>query len=190
MPLIAHLDQAVQNLHPTYAFQINRREINSFQDLLSIGKQVEVKLLNMKQYKEPPLPEATLLTNAAYVRPKEDQPAQKKIPDKNDKRKIAATQEAQQVDAMVASQQTAKPSAKTPQKKNTTNTVSQTSEEHSEMPKPGQCFQCRKEGHSHKNCRSKKLFKCFCYGCGRANIIKPRCPTCNPPKKENKEGSQ
>lgn len=47
LPLDRQLDRAVQNLNPTYALQINRKEVKIFEDLLTLGKQVEVKLHNI-----------------------------------------------------------------------------------------------------------------------------------------------
>lgn len=53
---------------------MNRRDVNSFEDLLNISKQVEIKLLNIKKYKEPLLQETILLTNAAWHGPVKEDP--------------------------------------------------------------------------------------------------------------------
>lgn len=54
LPLDRQLDKAVKNLTPTYLLQINRKDVRSYENLLSLGKQLEVKTLNIKQYKDPP----------------------------------------------------------------------------------------------------------------------------------------
>lgn len=206
--LSRQLDKACQNLNPTYAVQINRKDVSTFEDLLDLGKQVEIKMLNMQNYKEPPLPESSLLANAAWHRPKEDKPAKKQGGKKNSPKNEVASVDAEIEVASV--KEISKEKQKSPQKpidnpKNSkkfstaksdfsqqaTPTDNKANEqEHGEMPRPGECFKCRRTGHNWTKCTFRKLFKTFCYGCGRANLIRPRCPTCKNSDQENREGGQ
>lgn len=83
LPLDRYLDGAVQNLNPKYALQINRKEVKTYEDLLTLGKQVEIKLHNIAKYAEPLPPSQALLSNAAYYptaqEPKEQKPTKDKI---------------------------------------------------------------------------------------------------------------
>ena len=56
---------------------------------------------------------------------------------------------------------------------------------HGELPKPGECFKCRQTEHLFNNCENEAIFKIFCYSCGRANKIAPKCPTCKKEVNEN-----
>lgn len=40
------------------------------------------------------------------------------------------------------------------------------------------CWNCDIQGHAYNKCPKKKSL--FCFGCGSKNIIKPKCPKCNP----------
>jgi hypothetical protein len=46
---------------------------------------------------------------------------------------------------------------------------------------PKFCARCRVNGHSVSSCKSKNI---VCFGCGTKGFIRPRCPNCNPKKKE------
>jgi len=48
------------------------------------------------------------------------------------------------------------------------------------------CWNCRKEGHQHKQCRMKR--KVYCFGCGALNNYQPTCPQCQ--KKRESEHFQ
>lgn len=53
------------------------------------------------------------------------------------------------------------------------------------------CWNCRRTGHSYSDCRSPKSL--FCYGCGRPDTFKPKCPACNPassPISKNGQGEK
>lgn len=39
------------------------------------------------------------------------------------------------------------------------------------------CFNCDEPGHAYNKCTKKKTI--FCYGCGKKNITKPKCPNCS-----------
>lgn len=39
------------------------------------------------------------------------------------------------------------------------------------------CWNCHIPGHTFKDCELDKQ-GCFCYGCGKANVLKPQCPNC------------
>jgi len=45
------------------------------------------------------------------------------------------------------------------------------------------CWNCRKEGHRHKQCRMKR--KVYCFGCGAPNNYQPTCPLCQKNGKAN-----
>ena len=153
----------------------------------------------MKKYKKPPSPDTAVLTNAAWHPPKEQiaKKNQKVINDKKPKLEIASTKEVSQPNkfkkktSSVPRQDqksdipsiTAKLSEKTPN--STDNTV-----KHPELPRPGECFECRQKGHIFKECPNKRIFKFFCYSCGRANLIASKCPTCKKEVTENTKGDQ
>ena len=202
LPLERQLDKAVQNLNPTYAFQINRRDVNSFSDLLTLGKQVEVKLLNIHQYREPPPAAKALLSSAAYHPPKEDNKSSKKQTNEKKvalKAEVSAVKDSNLENLDATASQTKNSQRKDKVYRRTANQVGNNAPkseiknseiEHGEMPKPSECFKCRTQGHKFTDCKRRAVFKRFCYGCGRANKIKPDCPTCKKPKKENEEGGQ
>lgn len=39
------------------------------------------------------------------------------------------------------------------------------------------CWNCKLQGHVFSDCRKPRTI--FCYGCGKENVIKSKCPTCN-----------
>lgn len=44
------------------------------------------------------------------------------------------------------------------------------------------CWNCHRTGHTYSECRTTKSR--FCYGCGRPDTYKPRCPDCNNPNQK------
>lgn len=211
LPLDRQLDRAVQNLNPKFALQINRKEVNSFEDLLVLGKQVEVKLHNISHYNEPPPPSQALLTNAAYYpidqekevkTPKEvrkpKEPPKKPHP-QNPRNELAAVTDSKPKKGR--SNQSGINEQRHKKERvfvnsNTNPDLEPTKEatqpESEEMPKPGECFKCRRTGHKMSECTLRPKFKYYCYGCGRANKIKPNCstPGCKRRKQENQERGQ
>lgn len=212
LSLSRQLDIACQNLNPTFSMQINRDRICTFEDLLNAGKQVEIKLLNIRKYKDPPSPDTALLANAAWHPPKSEQ-VQKRTPSqsKNSKSNTAATTESEC--ATIKTEGTKKPkklpkqSIKTSETKSippvsntelsTPNNVASNPKppsppkfQHPEMPRFGECFKCRQPGHRFSDCRYKRVFRIFCYSCGKANVTSSRCPACLKKKEENARGDQ
>lgn len=59
-----------------------------------------------------------------------------------------------------------------------------------ELPRPGECFRCRETGHLFKACTNDPVFRTFCFSCGRAKTIAPKCPTCKKDKEGNGQGGQ
>ena len=53
-----------------------------------------------------------------------------------------------------------------------------TESKYPDLPRPGECFRCREQGHLFKACTGNNIFKFFCYSCGRANTVASECPTC------------
>lgn len=193
LSLSRQLDIACQNLNPTYSMQINRSQINNFDDLLCAGKQVEVKLINMQKYKEPPPADNAVLANAAWHPPRDQkqaqQPRKQQKPNVEKKNEIASAKEIPASDKNTVQKKKTSP---TKEKKFTisantvrVNTVENKSpeprineEKFPEMPRPGECFKCRQSGHIFKSCTNDPVFKIFCFSCGRAKTIAPKCPTC------------
>lgn len=200
LSLTRQLDIACQNLNPTFSLQVNRSQIHSFDDLLSAGKQVEVKLINMQKYKEPPSADNAVLANAAWHPPKDQKPPQqpkKQKPIVEKKNEIASAKE------IISSDKVQKKKTNPPKEKKspvTTDTVKVTTvedkssqskiEKFPEMPRPGECFKCRQPGHIFKICTNDPVFKSFCYSCGRAKTIAPKCPTCKKDGEGNAKGGQ
>lgn len=58
------------------------------------------------------------------------------------------------------------------------------------MPRPGECIKCRRQGHQKPYCVFRPRFRLYCYHCGRANTVRPKCPTCKESEQENVEGGQ
>ena len=206
LPLDRQLDRAVQNLNPKYALQINRQEVNSFEDLLILGKQVEVKLHNISHYNEPPPPSQALLSNAAYYpsgqqnepkTPKKPKDSPKKTHPQNTKGELAAV-----IDSKPKQGKSKGESGEQKQRKERVFVNSQAEPiqksspktapdvEYGVMPNPGECFKCRRQGHKMTDCTFRARFRLYCYGCGRANTIKPNCASCKKVKQENAERGQ
>jgi hypothetical protein len=173
---------------------IDRYQISSFEDLLEKGKLVENKLQVVKRYKEPPRSDTAFCVNAAW-QPENDNKNRnsRKEKPKINKNETASTNE---VAAVIPKQnlqkKNEKPKHEKPKIENTAKTEQKEQkkkpnllEVHGELPKPGECFKCRQTGHLFKNCTNEAIFKIFCYSCGRANKIAPKCPTCKKDGKEN-----
>lgn len=207
LPLDRQLDRAVQNLNPKYALQINRKEVKTYEDLLILGKQVEIKLHNIAKYAEPPPPSQALLSNAAYYPTAQEKDAKqspkkaKEGPKKpqNPRNELAAVTDGRPKQGQPNRGESQEPK---PRKEkifvNSNTSSSQESKpkspkvEHTEMPNTGECFKCRRQGHKMSECTYRACFKLYCYGCGRANKIKPNCstPGCKKVRQENPEGGQ
>lgn len=195
LSLSRQLDMTCQNLNPTYALQINRSQINSFEELLTAGKQVEIKLINVRKYKEPPPPDTAVLANAAWHPPKDQAQPVKKHPKSNEKKtnpklEIASAKEISPVSKNAGNKKNLQSSLRKEDKNKysaspeSTITAKQTpasrsiKENYPELPRPGECFKCRESGHLFKSCSNTPIFRIFCYSCGRANVIATKCPTC------------
>lgn len=46
------------------------------------------------------------------------------------------------------------------------------------------CWNCSKEGHDYRSCRVPR--RVFCFGCGRRDVVKSKCPRCQISKNETK----
>ena len=165
LSLSRQLDMACQNLNPTYAMQIDRNQINNFEDLLNAGKQVEIKLLNLSKYKEPPPPETSVLSNAAW-HPPPTAKSPKKIQKEQKphvKNEIASTK-----DVAAVVQKSEQPKKQLPKfdkrndtpmcaenksrsSKQSSATFKYPADAHRELPNPGECFKCRQQGHLFKD---------------------------------------
>lgn len=205
LSLSRQLDMACQNLNPTYSMQINRDQISSFEELLNAGKRVEIKLINLKKYKEPPPPDTAVLSNAAWHPPKDAKQQSKKQQKANNDNKVHPRNEvASAKDISISEKNLVHKKPDTPKKekvgtpKQIKKTVASPKPaeskkditQHPDLPRPGECFKCRQTGHLFKACTNDPVFRIFCYSCGRAKVIATKCPTCKRDGEGNVQGGQ
>ena len=169
------LDITCDNLNPNFIHFIKRNSINSFEVLVSEGRQIESKNEKIKNYK------ATQATPVPWEELK-------------DQRKHKKTEDSAPLAIAREKSSCLKPKQnKTKTLQNTTNPSISSSDptqesKKSDLPISGQCWKCKKTGHRWRICTS-QVRKIFCYGCGKPNVIKTKCDKCASILEENKEGA-
>lgn len=198
LSLDRQLDITCDNLNPQLIQFVFRPTLRSFDDLVRVGKEVELKHEQIKTYKD----------NSDIVVPWSDKvKSNKKDLQKNKKQhQEKSLQQISAVDtplspaaATVTSknrkshrevtaqiQDEGKLVEKNSEKPRKTN--SGPNQQNMDVPKHGECYRCRKPGHNWKDCPNEG-HNYFCYGCGKPRVIKPKCPNCNSAE-ENSRRSQ
>ena len=66
MSLKQQLNRTYRNLHPDYVDKIGRQQFTTFEELLVLGRNEEIKKEQRRLYKLPPHSDQSLLNDAAY----------------------------------------------------------------------------------------------------------------------------
>lgn len=169
LPLERQLDIAYNNLNPNFIPYIRRSHIKSFEDLTDEGKEIELNLEKIKNYKGAPNPSTALVKNAAW--PKKSNIKVERKDNCPNKDEISATK--------VSADSAKKIQEKTENKK--------TTDALEDMPNIGECYKCRQLGHNFKDCENEAKFRIFCFLCGKGKVTTPKCPNCKDRIKKNEK---
>lgn len=177
LSLERQIDIACGNLNPNYIPHVRRSQITSFDQLIDEGKEIELNVEKIRNYKGPPNPSTTVVKSAAWPKKPEKQESGTKKP--NSSNEIAATKETKPKNKNPEKQETKQKNYDTAIKKSPSGSKLEN------MPNRGECFKCRQEGHIFKDCPNSAVYKYFCYSCGKGNVTVVKCPNCKDKKKEN-----
>lgn len=186
---------ALRNMLPRLQTSIHRSEIHTREDLDDVAIAVEKRFRVAKHFRPPPTPERSLFPDLAYRESRT-----RAIPKKKENLHIveeysdedSSDEEVHHLHLSVEKfnirDKSSKPTDRnrdskknsTPNKNSRANPNSDkvTDSELSEKPKlkENNCWNCGIEGHRNFDCKEKRII--FCYGCGKKDFTRPKCPTC------------
>ena len=178
LPLSRQLDIRCNNLNPNFIPYIRRSQMKSFEELTDEGKEVELNIEEMKNYKGPPNPASSIVKNAIWPKksPAQTNNSSKKAPEK------------EELSAMKSTAFSAKrgPTPEIP--KNAIvieNTEKINKNDIEDMPNLGECFKCRQQSHLFNDCPNPEKYEIFCYSCGKGKVTVPKCLNCKDLSKKN-----
>ena len=184
-------------MHPVYVDKIGRQQFTTFEELLVLGRNEEIKKEQRRSYKPPPHPDQSLLNDAAYRGRK---PSNKAAPMQNNQLSQEEGQELAAIDQnknpqtpnksskknkntppTTAKNQSPSPDHGNPSPTPSSNTAPQNAEYRPESIQDritkGACWKCLQFGHWSKECDNEKFI--YCYACATPHVTRKNCPTCN-----------
>lgn len=176
LPLSRQLDIACNNLNPNFIPYIRRSHINSFDDLTNEGKEIELNLEKMKNYKGAPNPSTSLIKNAAWPKRSNIKSEPKNSPNKDEISAIKSSSDSAKKITKKDQNSAEKPVVKTESSNNT---------HLADMPNADECYECRQLGHNFKDCQNEAKYRIFCFSCGKGKVTVPKCPNCKGRPKKN-----
>lgn len=187
------IDIICQNLSPQFIKFIDRQNIMNFEQLIQRGIAIETQNEQIKSYKDS-------TGSSAPWEKKVKKPNERKFDpnpiavvkenfDKTKKRNAGSFEENK--DNKTFKLRTTQEKSSNPESFRQGSSTEFSSEKMSQsgLPKPGECYKCRKTGHTWNACPN-KTHKFFCYKCGMPDVIKPKCPNCSALTEENGQRDQ
>lgn len=197
---------AHRNLLPRLHLTIPRISIRNFVQFEQIAVAAEKSFRVAKSYQPPPRPEGSLLPDLAYrgttTRPKHryreplNRMDEEPNSDEGDLEELLMINHTTNKESATTSDRSKnkankKPSlskgssdkeeARSPNKEYHHNSSAPTkdmkSKDSTDRSPSFTCWNCDQTGHRHNDCKEPKNI--ICYGCGRKNVTKPRCPNCS-----------